>query len=216
MASRLPKRWEIDKRLLPAEAPYPAPSLGMGQLPPAVRGLAGVAKTGPLKLLSRRLEAYNEGVDLVIAELEDRPQELARLLREAERRRDGAPGIDPIGAAALDTALGGIVFGDELPRLAEEGEDPASRVGELLENAAERQGEGVSVSLLADWLRYDAARVEPEGPAAAAERLDRRQSTVVKAGRGAASPGAATRRVGVGREHAVGQPAGQGTAARGG
>ena len=30
---------------------------------------------------------------------------------------------------------------------------------------------GVSVSLLADWLRSDARRVEPEGPAAAAERL---------------------------------------------
>ncbi len=171
MGNRLPKRWEIDKRLLPADPPYPAPSLVMGQLPPAVRGLAGVSRTGPLKLLSRRLEAYNEGVGSVIAELEDRPQALARLLREAERRRDGAPGIDPIGAAALDTALGGIVFGDELPRLAEEGEDPASRVGELLEAAAGRQGEGVSVALLADWLRDDAARVEPEGPAAAAARL---------------------------------------------
>ena len=171
MGSRLPKRWEIDKRLLPADPPYPAPAPSMGQLPPAVRGLAGVAKTGPLKLLSRRLEAYNEGVDLVIAELEDRPRELARLLRGAERRRDGVPGIDPIGAAELDAAIGGIVFGDELPRLAQEGEDPASRVGELLEAAAERQGEGVSVSLLADWLRDDAVRVEPEGPAAAAARL---------------------------------------------
>ena len=46
-------------------------------------------RPGRLKLLSRRLEAYNEGVGQVIAELEDRPQELARLLREAERRRDG-------------------------------------------------------------------------------------------------------------------------------
>ena len=172
MGSRLPARWEVDKRLLPAEAPYPQPAASMGQLPPAVRGLAGVAHDGPFKLLSRRLDAYNEGVGAVLGELEDRPRELARLLRESERRRDGAPGIDPLGAAKLDAALGGIVFGDELPKLAQEGDDPAARVGELLETAAERQADGVSVSLLADWLRSDASRVDPKGPAAAAERLN--------------------------------------------
>lgn len=171
MGSKLPKRWEIDRRLLPAEPPYPQPAAALGTPPAAVRGLAGVATDGPFRLLARRLEAYNEGVPAVIAELEDRPRELARLLRESERRRDGAPGIDPIGAAALDSALGGIVFGDDLPRLAQEGEDPAARIGDLLEIAAERQAEGVSVALLADWLRDDAARVDPEGPAAGADRL---------------------------------------------
>ena len=104
MASKLPKRWDVDPRLLPAQAPYPQPAASVGQVPPAVRGLANVSHDGPFRLLSRRLEAYNEGVRTVIGELEDRPAELSRLLREAQRTREGAPGIDPIGAAKLDAA----------------------------------------------------------------------------------------------------------------
>ena len=216
MGSRLPARWEVDKRLLPAEAPYPQPAASMGQLPPAVRGLAGVAHDGPFKLLSRRLDAYNEGVGAVLGELEDRPRELARLLRESERRRDGAPGIDPLGAAKLDAALGGIVFGDELPKLAQEGDDPAARVGELLETAAERQADGVSVSLLADWLRSDASLRGPERPGRGGGAAQRRPSTLGAARLGAAARGTAQRRVRVGAGRGDREPGKQGVRPTGG
>ena len=90
MASKLPKRWDVDPRLLPAQAPYPPPVAWRG--PGAARrpraGERRPRRAVP-KLLSRRLEAYNEGVRTVIGELEDRPAELSRLLREAQRPREG-------------------------------------------------------------------------------------------------------------------------------
>ena len=143
MASKLPKRWDVDPRLLPAQAPYPQPVASVGQVPPAVRGLANVSHDGPFRLLSRRLEAYNEGVRTVIGELEDRP---AGAVPDCCARRSGRARARPAstrsGPRSWTRRSAACVFGDELAKLAEEGDDPASRVGELLESAAERQADG--------------------------------------------------------------------------
>ena len=171
MGTRLPQRWEIDPRLLPAAPPYPALP-ARDDLPSAVRGLAAVADAGTFRLLGRRRDTYNEGVASVIAELDGHPARLAELLRQAERTSpESGPRIDPIGAANLDAAMGGTLFGDELARAVDEGDDSAARVGEQLEVAAQRQADGLSAALLAHWLRTDADRVEPMGPRAAADRL---------------------------------------------
>lgn len=172
MGNRLPDRWKLDPRLLPASPPYPVAAGAADALPPAARGLAAVPNTRLIRLLSRRPSTYNEGVETVRGILDDRPVELADRLRKAQRVGDDGPAIDPIGAAELDHALGGSLFGDDLARAAEvEGDDPASRVGEQLVLAAERQAEGLSAALLAHWLRTDADRVAPIGPAAAAAQL---------------------------------------------
>ena len=139
----------------------------------SVKGLARVSRAGVFDVLRRDPDAYNRAAADGSSLLEQRPDQLAKLFENAAGRRDetGGPWIDPIGAAALDQAFGGLIFGDEIARASAEGEDAASRIGGMLELAAERQADGLSAAVLAQWLRDDATRVAPVGPAAVARDL---------------------------------------------
>ena len=142
MASKLPKRWDVDRGCCRPRRRTRSPPPPWARCRPPFVGWRTSPTTGRSGCCPGGSRPTTRACGTVIGELEDRPAELSRLLREAQRTREGAPGIDPIGAAKLDAALGGLVFGDELAKLAEEGDDPASRVGELLESAAERQADG--------------------------------------------------------------------------
>ena len=208
MASKLPTRWDVDKRLLPAEAPYPQPVARHG---PAAAGRSRAGGRRPRRAVPAAVPAAR-GLQRGRAHGHRRARGSAAgagpaAARGASGGGTGAPGIDPIGAATLDAALGGIVFGDELAKLAEEGDDPASRVGELLESAAERQADG-RVGVAARGL----AAVRCRGAWSRRGRPRRRSgsSTAIDRGRGSRRTlqprGAARRRDRVGRWARCGAP----------
>jgi hypothetical protein len=64
------------------------------------------------------------------------------------------------------------VFGDSLAREYAEKADGAERVGELLNQAADSQADGLSAALLAHWFSSDADAVRPAGPRTLSPRLE--------------------------------------------
>ena len=172
MGQRLPERWIVDPALMPG-AGRPATNGITSSAPRPVQGLAEVSQKGLLNALKRGPDAYNDASAEAVQLLERRPVELAELFDRAETSRGqaGDPSIDPVGAAALDAAVGGVVFGDDIAGSMRSEDDPAKRVGDLLEMAATRQADGLSAAVLVDWLRTDADAVQPRGPRAAAEEL---------------------------------------------
>lgn len=172
MGRPLPERWQVESGLLP-DANVEIAGKRLIETPKSVQGLARVEHERPTKILARSPSAYNDAAQGQLHALTERPAALAALFEGAQgvaSSGDG-PRIDPIGAADLDEALGGVIFGDRVARQWEEGEDAADRIGGLLRLAAERQGDGLSAAVLALWLRNDADRVEPMGPAKVAELL---------------------------------------------
>jgi hypothetical protein len=77
-----------------------------------------------------------------------------------------------VGAAALEAEFPGSVFGDSLAREYAEKADGAERVGELLNQAADSQADGLSAALLAHWFSSDADAVRPAGPRTLSPRLE--------------------------------------------
>lgn len=173
MGHRLPERWHVEPGLLPDGGSAVADRLKVPDPARSIVGLAEVPRHSVINALRRGPAMYHTAVSEATSAMAHRPAFLADLFERAESRRNepGGPFIDPVGAADLDRELGGIIFGDPIARASEEGDDPAARVGELLEDAANRQADGLSAAVLAAWLRADADRVEPMGPAAFAARL---------------------------------------------
>ena len=177
--SRLPSRWAMDDRMLPARPPYPTFS-DVPSLPTPLRRLVSTSSARFTTVLRRNPSAYNSVAEEALraatsdAGLGDRPRKWADLFEgaEADAEPDEGPIISAQGAEALDRALGGnVVFGDDFARAFETGEDAAFRVEDFLKVAADRQADGLSASILAGWLREDAARIRPIGPRAVAESL---------------------------------------------
>ena len=207
MASRLPTRWTIDKRL--PDAAYPAPSSAWVSCRRPC-GLAGVAKTGPSSC-SRGGSGVQRGRGPGHRRARGPAAGAGALLREAERRRDGAPGIDRSGRGA----------GHGARRHRVRGRAAAARRGARPGVAGRRAARAGAAS---DRARASRSRCSRTGcgtmPRGGAE-AGRGGGRLIHANRPWSRLGAALiaraapRRVRVGREHAVGQPAGQGTSAGG-
>jgi hypothetical protein len=104
--------------------------------------------------------------------LKSEPSRLRALIESAERTEPDGPYLDPVGAAELEAEFPGAVFGDSLARDYAEKADAAEKVGELLNQAADSQADGLSAALLAHWFTSDADAVRPDGPRALSPRLE--------------------------------------------
>jgi hypothetical protein len=104
--------------------------------------------------------------------LKSEPPRLRALIDAAERTEPDGPYLEPVGAAALEAEFPGSVFGDSLAREYAEKADGAERVGELLNQAADSQADGLSAALLAHWFSSDADAVRPAGPRTLSPRLE--------------------------------------------
>ena len=170
MGRRLPERWHVAPGLLPeARVDIDAPSA----VPKSIQGLARVDHDHAVKVLTRSPGAYSEAVADQVRVLTERPAMLAALFEHAEAASDGTDGprIDPIGAAELDQALGGEVFGDPVALRSEQGEDAADRIGNCsLKQPSTRR----AASPRRCWRRGCAlmrTRVQPMGPTKVATML---------------------------------------------
>lgn len=168
----LPERWELDKRLYPITPPYPTDSAYVAALPAPIRGLAAVRRGNPIAIASRTTAQYEEAVALGLGMLKSEPPRLRALIDKAERTEPDGPYLDPVGAAELEAEFPGAVFGDSLAREYAEKADAAEKVGELLNQAADSQADGLSAALLAHWFISDADAVRPNGPRALSPRLE--------------------------------------------
>jgi hypothetical protein len=104
--------------------------------------------------------------------LKSEPPRLRALIDAAERTEPDGPYLEPVGAAVLEAEFPGSVFGDSLAREYAEKADGAERVGELLNQAADSQADGLSAALLAHWFSSDADAVRPAGPRTLSPRLE--------------------------------------------
>lgn len=168
----LPERWELDKRLYPIAPPYPTDPAYVAALPAPIRGLAAVRRGNPIAIASRTTAQYEEAVSLGLDMLKSEPPRLRALIDRAERTEPDGPYLDPVGAAELEAEFPGAVFGDSLARDYSEKTDAADKVGELLNQAADSQADGLSAALLAHWFTSDANAVRPDGPRALSPRLE--------------------------------------------
>ena len=168
----LPERWELDKRLYPITPPYPTDPAYIAALPAPIRGLAAVKRGNPIAIASRTTSQYEDAVALGLGMLKSEPPRLRALIEGAERTEPDGPYLDPVGAAALEAEFPGAVFGDTLARGYAEKADGAEKVGELLNQAADSQADGLSAALLAHWFTSDADAVRPNGPRALSPRLE--------------------------------------------
>ena len=168
----LPERWELDKRLYPIQPPYPTDPSYIAALPAPIRGLAAVKRGNPIAIASRTTSQYEDAVALGLGMLKSEPPRLRALIEQAERTEEDGPYLDPVGAATLEAEFPGAVFGDSLAREYAEKDDAAERVGELLNQAADSQADGLSAALLAHWFTGDADAVRPAGPRALSARLE--------------------------------------------
>ena len=168
----LPERWDLDKRLYPITPPYPTDPAYVAALPAPIRGLAAVKRGNPIAIASRTASQYEEAVALGLGMLKSEPPRLRALIDAAERTEPDGPYLDPVGAAALEAEFPGSVFGDSLAREYAEKADGAERVGELLNQAADSQADGLSAALLAHWFSSDADAVRPAGPRTLSPRLE--------------------------------------------
>lgn len=168
----LPERWDLDKRLYPITPPYPTDPAYIAALPAPIRGLAAVKRGNPIAIASRTASQYEEAVALGLGMLKSEPPRLRALIDAAERTEPDGPYLEPVGAAALEAEFPGAVFGDSLAREYAEKADGAERVGELLNQAADSQADGLSAALLAHWFSSDADAVRPAGPRALSPRLE--------------------------------------------
>ena len=168
----LPERWDLDKRLYPITPPYPTDPAYIAALPAPIRGLAAVKRGNPIAIASRTASQYEEAVALGLGMLKSEPPRLRALIDAAERTEPDGPYLDPVGAAALEAEFPGSVFGDSLAREYAEKADGAERVGELLNQAADSQADGLSAALLAHWFSSDADAVRPAGPRTLSPRLE--------------------------------------------
>ncbi len=168
----LPERWELDKRLYPIQPPYPIDPSYIAALPAPIRGLAAVKRGNPIAIASRTTSQYEDAVALGLGMLKSEPPRLRALIEQAERTEEDGPYLDPVGAATLEAEFPGAVFGDSLAREYAEKDDAAERVGELLNQAADSQADGLSAALLAHWFTGDADAVRPAGPRALSPRLE--------------------------------------------
>ena len=168
----LPERWDLDKRLYPITPPYPTDPAYIAALPAPIRGLAAVKRGNPIAIASRTASQYEEAVALGLGMLKSEPPRLRALIDAAERTEPDGPYLDPVGAAVLEAEFPGSVFGDSLARECAEKADGAERVGELLNQAADSQADGLSAALLAHWFSSDADAVRPAGPRTLSPRLE--------------------------------------------
>jgi hypothetical protein len=168
----LPERWDLDKRLYPITPPYPTDPAYVAALPAPIRGLAAVRRGNPIAIASRTTGQYEEAVALGLGMLKSEPSRLRALIESAERTEPDGPYLDPVGAAELEAEFPGAVFGDSLARDYAEKADAAEKVGELLNQAADSQADGLSAALLAHWFTSDADAVRPDGPRALSPRLE--------------------------------------------
>jgi hypothetical protein len=168
----LPERWDLDKRLYPITPPYPTDPAYIAALPAPIRGLAAVKRGNPIAIASRTASQYEEAVALGLGMLKSEPPRLRALIDAAERTEPDGPYLEPVGAAALEAEFPGAVFGDSLAREYAEKADGAERVGELLNQAADSQADGLSAALLAHWFSSDADAVRPAGPRTLSPRLE--------------------------------------------
>lgn len=168
----LPERWELDKRLCPITPPYPTDPAYIAALPAPIRGLAAVKRGNLIAIASRTASQYEEAVALGLGMLKSEPPRLRALIDAAERTEPDGPYLEPVGAANLEAEFPGSVFGDSLAREYVEKADSAEKVGELLNQAADSQADGLSASLLAHWFSSDANAARPAGPRALSPRLE--------------------------------------------
>ena len=173
----LPERWDLDKRLYPITPPYPTDPAYIAALPAPIRGLAAVKRGNPIAIASRTASQYEEAVALGLGMLKSEPPRLRALIDAAERTEPDGPYLEPVGAAALEAEFPGAVFGDSLAREYAEKADGAERVGELLNQAADSQADGLSAALLAHWFSSDAEAVRPTGPRTLSPRLEKSHSS---------------------------------------
>ena len=191
MGQPLPERWSVDRGLLPEGGREEASTATAPAIPRPVQGLADVSRKGLLNALKRTPAAYNEASAEAARLVRERPATLRQLFVQAEARRGeaGGPFIDPVGAADLDRAVDGVIFGDPVAESMEGEQDPAQRIGEQLEVAAGRQADGLSAAVLIHWLRTDAAAVQPMGPVAVGARLGAETQPWATLGRDLSRPG---------------------------
>lgn len=174
MSESLPERWRLDPRLQEPAKPYPRRPAARSRIPKDVQRVCDLANAGPLEALARTPGEYQRHADQAVGLLGTEVDRWTKLFRGAVGSHESpdGPTIDAAGAAKLDEATGGLVFGDPVAKAAQdEGHDMVTEIGEQLEVAAGKAGTGFSPVILMDWLRQDANDASPIGPAAVAERL---------------------------------------------
>ena len=200
MASKLPKRWDVDPRLLPAQAPYPQPA--------ASRGAGAARRSRAGERLPRR--AVPAAVPAARGLQRGRAHghrgaggSAGRSFPGCCARRSGRararPGSTRSGPRSWTRRSGAWCSATSWPSSRRRATIPRRGSASCSRAPRSDRRTGVSVSLLADWLRSDARRVEPEGPAAAAERLVDGDRPWARLGVGPQSRGAARRLDRVGR-----------------
>ena len=174
MAESLPDRWKLDPRLQAPAEPYQRRPAARSRIPREIQRVCDLKNAVLLEALARTPGEYQRHADDAVKLLDAEASRWSKLFREAAGTLENVDGptIDSAGAAALDQATGGLVFGDPIAKASEaDSEDMVSVIGERLEMAAGQAGLGLSPVILMDWLRQDADQAAPIGPAAVAGRL---------------------------------------------